>query len=65
MSVVEEVESKKIQTLSQAIIPQHIPVAETVQPNNCISQTPIIIVPCAVTSIITMYNAADILQDLR
>ena len=29
------------------------------------SRTPIIIIPAAVTSIITMYNAKDILQDLR
>ncbi|CAN7978873.1 unnamed protein product, partial [Ixodes persulcatus] len=29
------------------------------------SRTPIIIIPAATTSLITMYNAKDILQDLR
>jgi hypothetical protein len=36
-----------------------------VQPNKQISQTPIIIIPAAPTSLITMYNAKDVLQDLR
>ncbi|KAK8768243.1 hypothetical protein V5799_015291 [Amblyomma americanum] len=30
-----------------------------------VSRTPIIIIPAATTSLITMYNAKDILQDLR
>jgi len=36
-----------------------------VQPNKRISRTPIIIIPAATTSLITMYNAKDVLQDLR
>ncbi|KAK6631836.1 accessory factor associated with RNA polymerase II [Polyplax serrata] len=34
-------------------------------PNKKVSRTPIIIIPAASTSLITMYNAKDILQDLR
>ena len=29
------------------------------------SRTPIIVIPAAMTSLITMYNAKDILQDLK
>jgi parafibromin len=58
-SVADGAKPKKLQTLSQLIIPQPKPVAKR------ISRTPIIIVPSAATSLITMYNATDILQDLR
>ncbi|KAL0275871.1 UNVERIFIED_CONTAM: hypothetical protein PYX00_003597 [Menopon gallinae] len=34
-------------------------------PNKKVSRTPIIIIPAASTSLITMYNAKDVLQDLR
>lgn len=34
-------------------------------PNKKVSRTPIIIIPAASTSLITMHNAKDILQDLR
>jgi parafibromin len=58
-SVAEGAKPKKVQTLSQPIIPQPKPVAKI------LSRTPIIIVPPAATSLIMMYNATDILQDLR
>jgi hypothetical protein len=103
-SVTEGTQPKKVQTLSQPIIPQPRPVAEVrvcmyvcvcvcvcvclafdakcavfitfffftfyhqariaVQPKR-VSRTPIIIIPAATTSLITMYNAKDVLQDLR
>ncbi|CAH1401353.1 unnamed protein product [Nezara viridula] len=37
----------------------------SVPPSKRISRTPIIIIPSATTSLITMYNAKEILQDLR
>lgn len=33
--------------------------------NKRVSRTPIIIIPAATTSLISMYNVKDILQDLR
>ncbi|XP_072015917.1 parafibromin-like [Amphiura filiformis] len=35
------------------------------QPSKRVSRTPIIIIPAATTSLITLYNAKDILQDLK
>lgn len=35
------------------------------QPNKRVSRTPIIVIPSATTSLITMYNAKEILQDLK
>lgn len=35
------------------------------QPTKRVSKTPIIIIPAATTSLITMYNAKDLLQDLK
>ncbi|XP_021926024.1 parafibromin [Zootermopsis nevadensis] len=67
-SVTEGTQPKKLQTPSQPIMPQPRPVAEAriaVQPSKRISRTPIIIIPAATTSLITMYNAKDVLQDLR
>ncbi|KAJ9591699.1 hypothetical protein L9F63_001786 [Diploptera punctata] len=67
-SVTEGTQPKKVQTPVQPVIPQPRPVAEarlSVQPNKRISRTPIIIIPAATTSLITMYNAKDVLQDLR
>lgn len=45
--------------------PQPIPTIQTKQPQKRASKTPIIIIPAATTSLITIYNAKDILQDLR
>ncbi|XP_075226203.1 cell division cycle 73 hyrax [Lycorma delicatula] len=47
---------------------QPIPTSQArvmMNPNKRTSRTPIIIIPAANTSLITMYNAKDILQDLR
>ncbi|XP_033608581.1 parafibromin isoform X1 [Cryptotermes secundus] len=67
-SMTEGTQPKKVQTPSQQIIPQLRPVAEpkiAVRRNKKISRTPIIIIPPATTPLITMYNAKDLLQDLR
>lgn len=50
--------------------PSQPPPSPAVRPSNMtpskkVSRTPIIIIPAANTSLITMYNAKDILQDLR
>jgi hypothetical protein len=68
-SLTEGTQPKKVQTPSEPIIMlQPRPVAEAqnaVQPDKGLSWTPIIIIPAATTSLITMYNAKDVLQDLR
>lgn len=46
--------------------PAPVPAARpNAMPSKKVSRTPIIIIPAANTSLITMYNAKDILQDLR
>ena len=45
----------------QEIVPQ--PKPQT--PQKRVSRTPIIIIPAATTSLITLYNAKEILQDLK
>lgn len=66
-SVTEGNQPKKAAVLPN---PQPTPIVQPraglpVQPNKRVSRTPIIIIPSANTSLITMYNAKDILQELR
>ncbi|GLH14067.1 Parafibromin [Gryllus bimaculatus] len=49
-------QKKETEGFSARIVPQA---------NKRVSRTPIIIIPAATTSLITMYNAKDVLQDLR
>lgn len=50
----------------QSIVPQaQQRLNSSVQPQKRVSRTPIIVIPSATTSLITMYNAKEILQDLR
>nr|CAD7258374.1 unnamed protein product [Timema shepardi] len=67
-SVTEGTQPKKHVLPSQPSIQAPRPISEarpSAQPNKRISRTPIIIIPAATTSLITMYNAKDVLQDLR
>ncbi|CAG2063074.1 unnamed protein product [Timema podura] len=67
-SVTEGTQPKKPVLPSQPSIQAPRPISEarpSAQPNKRISRTPIIIIPAATTSLITMYNAKDVLQDLR
>nr|XP_002120818.2 parafibromin isoform X1 [Ciona intestinalis] len=41
------------------------PMATTQKPPKRVSRTPIILIPASTTSLITLYNAKDILQDLK
>ncbi|UYV62848.1 CDC73, partial [Cordylochernes scorpioides] len=61
-SVTEGTQPKKPVT-SHNPAPQPTPVVN--RPQKRVSRTPIIIIPAAMTSLITMYNAQDILQDLK
>ncbi|XP_046995367.1 parafibromin [Schistocerca americana] len=66
-SVTEGTQPKKPVTPAPAVTTPR-PTAEArlaVQPNKRVSRTPIIIIPASPTSLITMYNAKDILQDLK
>uniref|UniRef100_A0A1B6EIT3 Parafibromin n=1 Tax=Cuerna arida TaxID=1464854 RepID=A0A1B6EIT3_9HEMI len=69
-SVTEGNQPKKMPAPQTPHPPQPIPTAQarlglSSQANKRISRTPIIIIPAANTSLITMYNAKDILQDLK
>ncbi|KAG8249839.1 accessory factor associated with RNA polymerase II [Homalodisca vitripennis] len=69
-SVTEGNQPKKMPAPQTPHPPQPIPTAQarlglSSQANKRISRTPIIIIPAANTSLITMYNAKDILQDLN
>ncbi|XP_013777733.1 parafibromin-like [Limulus polyphemus] len=64
-SVTEGTQPKRAVT---PVAPQPHPVPVAVPnrtPQKRVSKTPIIIIPAATTSLITMYNVKDILQDLR
>uniref|UniRef100_U5EWV0 Parafibromin n=1 Tax=Corethrella appendiculata TaxID=1370023 RepID=U5EWV0_9DIPT len=65
-------QQKKIQNMPASNLPPGRPNIPTAQArmlpqsqNKRVSRTPIIIIPAATTSLITMYNARDILQDCR
>ncbi|XP_054272349.1 parafibromin [Macrosteles quadrilineatus] len=69
-SVTEGNQPKKLPPQQNPHPPQPIPTAQArmglvPSANKRVSRTPIIIIPAANTSLITMYNARDILQDLR
>lgn len=55
----------------KAVVPSAAPIAPISQPRPAtgppkrVSRTPIIIIPSANTSLITMINAKDVLQDLK
>lgn len=62
-SVTEGTQPKK-QPITSQPIPSPV-ITNSRQPQKRVSRTPIIIIPAATTSLITMYNAKEILQDLR
>ncbi|CAK8675106.1 parafibromin-like [Clavelina lepadiformis] len=73
-SVMEGAAAKKTSHGSQQSksrsVPKPVPVAprpkqSSSKPPKRVSRTPIIIIPAATTSLITLYNAKDILQDLK
>ncbi|KAL1131818.1 hypothetical protein AAG570_011430 [Ranatra chinensis] len=56
----------QVQHQSQQIMPAaQARLNSSTQPTKRVSRTPIIVIPAANTSLITMYNAKEILQDLR
>ncbi|XP_070532316.1 parafibromin-like [Ptychodera flava] len=64
-SVTEGVSARKVQT---PVIPQDsriVPQAKPQGPQKRTSRTPIVIIPASTTALITMYNAKDLLQDLK
>ncbi|EEB15219.1 parafibromin, putative [Pediculus humanus corporis] len=65
-SVTEGTQPKKAPTPMPPVVQTPSPsLRPSTTPNKKVSRTPIIIIPAASTSLITMYNAKDILQDLR
>ncbi|XP_055469357.1 parafibromin-like, partial [Psammomys obesus] len=64
-SVTEGASARKTQTPAAQPVPR--PVSQARPPPNQKkgSRTPIIIIPAATTSLITMLNAKDLLQDLK
>ncbi|KAK2186474.1 hypothetical protein NP493_199g06037 [Ridgeia piscesae] len=66
-SVTEGASAKKAQVVEQPAPPVARPIAQARPPANQKkgSKTPIIIIPAATTSLITMYNSKEILQELK
>nr|CAB3229287.1 parafibromin [Phallusia mammillata] len=67
-SVMEGATAKKASQASKSrpmVKPAPAPVETSSKPAKRVSRTPIIIIPAATTSLITLYNAKDILQDLK
>ncbi|XP_071947253.1 parafibromin-like [Antedon mediterranea] len=52
-------------TPQPAPIPRPVAVPQVKQPTKRTSRTPIIIIPASTTSLISLYNAKDLLQDLK
>ncbi|XP_066293579.1 parafibromin-like [Branchiostoma lanceolatum] len=64
-SVTEGASARKSQVPVPQSIPRPVSAAKPQQPAKRVSRTPIIIIPAASTSLITLYNAKDLLQDLK
>ncbi|KAI8518518.1 accessory factor associated with RNA polymerase II [Branchiostoma belcheri] len=64
-SVTEGASARKSQVPVPQSIPRPVSAAKPQQPAKRVSRTPIIIIPAASTSLITLYNAKDVLQDLK
>ncbi|KHJ77408.1 hypothetical protein OESDEN_22972 [Oesophagostomum dentatum] len=64
---VESTEPQKQEEMKRApvtpTIPQHISTPD--EPKKRVSRTPIIIIPSAMTSLLTIFNATDIIQDMN
>ncbi|XP_038063550.1 parafibromin-like [Patiria miniata] len=64
-SVTEGASARKAQTPVPAPRREITPQPKPQTPQKRVSRTPIIIIPAATTSLVTLYNAKDILQDLK